>query len=164
MYALPSNIEITKDVAKAMDHFMSKNNYQKIGVLVDDNTAIHCYPFIESSLPDHFVINIASGEKHKDLNTCSGIWEEMTDHQMDRKSLLINLGGGVIGDMGGFCAATYKRGLNFANIPTTLLSSSYPLLLSRSHCPFLTWRSARLRLFSNDKIIPKTDCRIVCNT
>lgn len=122
MYELPSNIEITEDVAKAIENFMSNNKYQKVGVLVDSNTAIHCYPFIESSLPDHFVINIASGERHKDLNTCNGIWEEMTDHQMDRKSLLINLGGGVIGDMGGFCAATYKRGLNFVNIPTTLLS------------------------------------------
>jgi len=122
MYQLPSNIEIAEDVAQAIGDFMSNNKYQKIGVLVDSNTSIHCYPFIESALSDHFVINIASGEKHKDLNTCNGIWEEMTDHQMDRKSLLINLGGGVIGDMGGFCAATYKRGLNFVNIPTTLLS------------------------------------------
>jgi 3-dehydroquinate synthase len=68
------------------------------------------------------MINIASGERHKDLNTCIGIWEEMTDHHMDRNSLLINLGGGVIGDMGGFCAATYKRGIEFVNIPTTLLA------------------------------------------
>lgn len=122
MSQLPDNIEITNDVVTAINDFLSANPYQKIGVLVDNNTYIHCYPLISSSLPEHFVVNIAAGEKHKDLSTCNGIWEEMTDHQMDRKSLLINLGGGVIGDMGGFCAATYKRGINFLNIPTTLLA------------------------------------------
>ena len=122
MYELPPNIEITDDIALSINNYLSDNEFQTIGVLVDGNTSIHCYPFIESALSSHFTINIASGEKHKDLSTCNGIWEEMTYNQMDRKSLLINLGGGVIGDMGGFCAATYKRGIKFMNIPTTLLA------------------------------------------
>jgi len=122
MYELPASVAITGDIAGSLEEFLSENTYSKIGVLVDNNTYVHCYPLIESALPEHFVINIASGEKHKDLSTCNGIWEEMTFHQMDRKSLLINLGGGVIGDMGGFCAGTYKRGIRFVNVPTTLLA------------------------------------------
>jgi 3-dehydroquinate synthase len=122
MYQLPSNIEITEDITPVIKKSIADGQYQTIGVLIDSNTSVHCYPLIESSLPEHFVINIAAGEKHKDLSTCNGIWEEMTYHQMDRKSLLINLGGGVIGDMGGFCAATYKRGIKFINLPTTLLA------------------------------------------
>ncbi|GJM27874.1 MAG: 3-dehydroquinate synthase [Cyclobacteriaceae bacterium] len=122
MYELPAGVEITNDIVNVIGSYLDDNSYSKIGVLVDTNTSVHCYPLIESALPDHFVINIAAGEKHKDLNTCQGIWEEMTYHQMDRKSLLINLGGGVIGDMGGFCAGTFKRGIKFLNIPTTLLA------------------------------------------
>jgi 3-dehydroquinate synthase len=121
MYPLPDHIEITEEIADTLGQFLN-GNQRKIGVLVDNNTLIHCYPLIESILPPHFVINVASGEKHKDLSTCNGIWEEMTYHQMDRDSLLVNLGGGVIGDMGGFCAATYKRGISFINVPTTLLA------------------------------------------
>ena len=122
MYELPSRVEITDNITGALSNFLEEQHFSKIGVLVDNNTSVHCYPLLESALPDHFVISIASGEKHKDLSTCNGIWEEMTFHQMDRKSLLINLGGGVIGDMGGFCAGTYKRGIKFLNIPTTLLA------------------------------------------
>ena len=122
MQKLPSNIEITDEISKTLNTYLVQSGFQKIGVLVDSNTSVHCYPLLETALPEHFIINIASGEKHKDLSTCNGIWEEMTYHQMDRGSLMINLGGGVIGDMGGFCAATYKRGIQFLNIPTTLLA------------------------------------------
>ena len=121
MHQLPSYIEITDDLIPAIKECL-EDGRQTIGVLVDSNTSVHCYPLIESALPKHFIISIAAGEKHKDLSTCNGIWEEMTYNQLDRKSLLINLGGGVIGDMGGFCAATYKRGINFINLPTTLLA------------------------------------------
>lgn len=122
MYELPDSVKITSEIPNAIITYFNENEYSKIGVLVDNNTLAHCYPVLQSSLPEHFVISIDAGEKHKDLNTCNGIWEEMTYHQMDRKSLLINLGGGVIGDMGGFCAGTYKRGIKFLNVPTTLLA------------------------------------------
>ena len=62
------------------------------------------------------------GEEHKNLTTCSKVWESLTNLNFDRNSLIINLGGGVICDLGGFIAATYKRGIDFINIPTTLLS------------------------------------------
>jgi 3-dehydroquinate synthase len=77
---------------------------------------------VKDSLPAHKVIAIKAGEHFKNLDTCQQIWEEMTKYELDRHALLINLGGGVIGDMGGFCAATYKRGIDFIQIPTSLLS------------------------------------------
>lgn len=105
-----------------LKQFLDSKNYSKTMVLMDKNTAKHCYPLIKSQLPAHKTIIISAGEKHKNIDTCTLIWADMTAHNMDRHSLLINLGGGVIGDMGGFCASTYKRGIDFIQVPTTLLS------------------------------------------
>ncbi len=115
-------IVITDDLKQPITQFLSKKKYAKIAVLVDENTAQYCYPIVKNHLPDHTLITIKSGEEHKDLDTCQVIWRQLTEKAFDRKSLVINLGGGVIGDMGGFCAATYKRGIDFLNLPTTLLS------------------------------------------
>lgn len=119
---LPDNIVFTKDLKQAFADFFSSRNYSSIIVLVDENTEKFCYPLIMNLIPDHFKIMIQSGEQFKNLDTCQNIWKSMTENNLDRKSLMINLGGGVIGDMGGFCAATYKRGIDFVNVPTTLLA------------------------------------------
>lgn len=119
---IPSHIFIGKSLKDAVKEFFVKNSFSKIGVLVDENTMKYCYPLLSPNLPKHFVIHVKSGEENKNLNTCAQIWKELTDQQLDRKALLINLGGGVLGDMGGFCAATYKRGIPFVQMPTTLLS------------------------------------------
>jgi len=120
--SLPDHIIFAKDP----DEWIIANNisgsYSSLAVLVDENTHKACYPLIRASLPEHHLIRIRSGEEHKTLETCQQIWEEMTKAQLDRSALLINLGGGVICDMGGFCAATYKRGIHFINLPTTLLA------------------------------------------
>lgn len=96
--------------------------YSSVFVLVDENTVKHCYLKILSLLPQHEVIQIQSGEQNKTLQTCEQVWQCLTDANADRKALLINLGGGVIGDLGGFAAGCYKRGISFINIPTTLLA------------------------------------------
>ena len=97
-------------------------SYSRIMVLIDKNTRHYCYPKLLSFLPPHHTYCINAGEIHKNLRSCEHIWSELTGQQFDRKGLIINLGGGVIGDMGGFVAATYKRGIDFVQIPTTLLS------------------------------------------
>ena len=97
------------------------SNYSKVGILVDENTKRDCLPKL-SQLENSIIIDIKSGEEYKNINTCNFIWEQLSEHNFDRDSLLINLGGGVIGDMGGFCASTYKRGIDFIQIPTTLLA------------------------------------------
>ena len=97
------------------------STYSKTAILVDENTKKHCLNLLPT-LNDSIIIEIKSGEKNKTLSTCNHIWEQLSINNFDRNSLLINLGGGVIGDVGGFAAATYKRGVNFIQIPTTLLA------------------------------------------
>lgn len=109
--------------ADALSGFLDKKAYSRIFILMDENTEAHCLSLLQAvSLPDVVYIRIPSGEAHKNIDTCGLIWSALMDEGADRNALLINLGGGVIGDMGGFCASTYKRGIDFVQIPTTLLS------------------------------------------
>ncbi|UBM57319.1 3-dehydroquinate synthase [Marinilongibacter aquaticus] len=109
-------------IADLLSSFLKEKEYSKIGVVVDKNTKKHCYPKIKALLPKHSLIRIKHGEEEKNLKTCEHVWQKMTEAEFDRHSLIVNLGGGVIGDLGGFCAATYKRGIDFIQIPTTLLA------------------------------------------
>lgn len=107
----------------ALREYISTGGYSKILVLVDENTKRACLPLLKSELKiDLEVISIASGEQEKNIHTCTHVWDKMLDLKADRHSLCINLGGGVIGDLGGFAAATYMRGMDFIQLPTTLLS------------------------------------------
>ena len=101
------------------------SDYSTLAIMVDENTKEYCLPLLLTQLPalsNSLIIEIKSGEENKNLSACSLIWEELSKHNFDRNSLLINFGGGVIGDMGGFAASTYKRGIDFIQIPTTLLA------------------------------------------
>ena len=103
--------------------FISDRKYSTVFILVDENTHEHCYQKIKSQLSfEHQLIQIDAGEENKTIATCNLVWKKLLASGADRKSLLINLGGGVIGDLGGFCAATYMRGIHFIQVPTTLLS------------------------------------------
>jgi 3-dehydroquinate synthase len=119
---MPDNILFSSDPSSALKKFLDEKAYSKILVLTDENTLKYCYPKIKGALPEHGMIQVKSGEENKMLQTCMTIWKSMTEQSLDRHSALIVLGGGVLGDMGGFCAATYKRGIDFILIPTTLLS------------------------------------------
>ncbi len=114
------------DCFSTLANFITTSNYSKIWVLVDENTATHCLPLIQEKIAalssQTSIIQIKSGEIYKTLDTCQFIWKRMLEEGTDRKALMINLGGGVVGDMGGFCASTYKRGIDFIQIPTTLLA------------------------------------------
>ncbi|MDF1863691.1 MAG: 3-dehydroquinate synthase [Saprospiraceae bacterium] len=112
------------DFWNAFNSFLKERGYSKIVVIVDTNTSKLCLPILrqKSQYKDFEVIQIHEGEQHKTIETCQKIWQEMMKKGMERRSLTINLGGGVIGDMGGFCASTFKRGMDFIQMPTTLLS------------------------------------------
>ena len=102
---------------------INNDNYSKVICIVDDNTQSHCLPILEQKIQKQLnIIIIKSGEKYKTIDTCTKIWKEMMNLGADRYSVVITLGGGVVGDMGGFCAATYMRGMSFVHVPTTLLS------------------------------------------
>jgi 3-dehydroquinate synthase len=117
-----SLISIQNNPQELLSSFLADRSYSSIAILTDINTQQHCYPHIHTLLKDSEVINIPAGEEHKNLESCQLIWEKLTSLRFDRHSMLIILGGGVLGDMGGFCAATFKRGIDFVLMPTTLLS------------------------------------------
>jgi 3-dehydroquinate synthase len=100
-------------------------NYSKIFILVDENTSQYCLPHLLNNLATEIeieIIELEVGEIHKNIATCTEVWGALSELGGDRKSIIINLGGGVISDLGGFLACTFKRGIDFINIPTTLLS------------------------------------------
>ena len=109
-------------VSESLPGFLGSSQYSKVIVIADNSTKKHCYPVLKPFLPKHSLVTVPGGEAHKTLATCEKIWEAMTKEELDRHALVINIGGGVIGDMGGFCAAVYKRGIDFIQVPTTLLS------------------------------------------
>ena len=109
-------------LAESLPAFLDSHEFSAVAVIVDNHTFRYCYPEIKSLLPKHTLVRIKAGEEQKHLATCELIWDALTRANFDRHALVLNLGGGVIGDMGGFCAATYKRGIAFAQLPTTLLS------------------------------------------
>ena len=108
-----------------LNDILAAKNYSKVFVFADSTTSEICMPVFRDFLPDldNFdIIETDPGEENKNIDFCIGIWKTLLDFEADRKCLMINLGGGVITDMGGFVASTYKRGIDFINIPTTLLS------------------------------------------
>ena len=118
-----AEVIFSNSAAASLEELLGRIPAGQVAVLVDENTREHCLPLINKALPgNHLIIEIHSGEENKNLDTCRSIWQSLTEARFERTSLLINLGGGVIVDMGGFCAATFKRGIPFINIPTTLLA------------------------------------------
>lgn len=116
-------IHFTTAIRSTLKEVLHARSYSKLVVLTDVNTRQHCLPLIQEVLPfDAVLITVPAGEPFKTLETCTNIWNQMTEAVLDRQALMLNLGGGVIGDMGGFCASVYKRGIPFITIPTTLLS------------------------------------------
>ena len=110
---------------ETLAEMLKPSHYSKIFILVDENTSQYCLPHLLNHLATEIeieIIELEVGEIHKNIATCTEVWGALSDLGGDRKSILINLGGGVISDLGGFVACTFKRGIDFINIPTTLLS------------------------------------------
>lgn len=108
-----------------LEAYLKKNKFSSVFILVDENTLRHCLPQLigrVKKLANAEIVELESGEKNKTIEVCTGVWQVLGELGADRKSLLINLGGGVITDMGGFIASTFKRGIAFVNVPTTLLA------------------------------------------
>ncbi len=118
-------VNFHEDAYQKLNIYLIEYNPSTIFILVDENTNEHCLPILLQTLENRNrieIIEIEAGEKFKNLDTCIGVWNALTELGGDRKSFMINLGGGVITDLGGFVASAFKRGISFVNIPTTLLS------------------------------------------
>ncbi|WP_417370890.1 3-dehydroquinate synthase [Gelidibacter japonicus] len=110
---------------KELNNYLKNNHFSKLFIIVDTNTHVHCLPRFISKLETDLtceIIEIDAGEAHKNIDTCVGVWNALSELGADRKSLIINVGGGVVTDLGGFVACTFKRGLKYINVPTSLLS------------------------------------------
>jgi len=119
-----STIYISSDTDLILTKILKEINPSKTFILVDENTKKHCLPILNTNglFNNAEVIEIKSGETNKSIKSVEKAWKILSTKDADRHSLLINLGGGIIVDMGGFIASTFKRGFPFINIPTTLLS------------------------------------------
>ena len=117
-------IIICENLEESLDKAIGKCPFDKLFVLTDEHTRELCLPLLNKTacLQDAIQITIGAGDVHKELDTLAHVWMELSNQGATRHSLLINLGGGMITDLGGFAASTFKRGINSINIPTTLLA------------------------------------------
>lgn len=119
-----ANIVFSQDIVKELQSIVENYPAGKVFLLMEENTEKFCLPVI-ADVVDRFNIKslvIKAGEENKKISSVETVWQFLSSEGADRKSLLINLGGGMLTDLGGFAASTFKRGLDFVNIPTTLLA------------------------------------------
>lgn len=118
------SIRFGKEGLLSLASNINNKGYSSLFVLTDTNTAHHCLDRFLSvlELTPVNVLTMNAGEENKNLKTCETLWHELSSRGADRNSALINLGGGVVTDLGGFIACTFKRGIDFYNVPTTLLA------------------------------------------
>lgn len=120
------NLIFTNHVAETIDRLVADITPAKVFVLVDVNTASLVLPRLRAmstAIAAAHVVTVKAGDMNKNLETLSSIWKQLGDAGGTRSSLLINIGGGVVTDMGAFAAATFKRGIKCVNLPTTLLGA-----------------------------------------
>lgn len=119
------NIHISRDLNADIERILSGISFDKIFVLTDKNTNELCLPYLSEveRLKNAYSIVIEADDTHKTLESLASVWLTLSQNDASRKSLLLNLGGGMVTDLGGFAAATFKRGIQYINIPTTLLGA-----------------------------------------
>jgi len=121
---MQQQIIISNDIEHDLATAVAESEHDRVFVLTDDTTHKCCLPKVAALLAqyDAVPITIPHGDQHKTLGALGDVWTALQQGGATRHSLLINLGGGMVTDLGGFAAATFKRGINFINIPTTLLA------------------------------------------
>jgi len=114
---MAQNVIFTNQVATAIQELLAARPHNMVVWIADTNTR-RLMPTAE-----HPVITIDAGEEHKTLDAVCQVWDQLNALHATRHTLVINVGGGMVTDLGGFAASTYKRGLRFINVPTTLLGA-----------------------------------------
>lgn len=119
-----SNIIFSQNVAEELEKIVQRFPAGKVFLLTEDTPKQLCLPPLEQLIKEYGILctSIAGGETNKSIRSVEQVWEFLSKNGADRKSLLINIGGGMLTDLGGFVASTFKRGMAFVNIPTTLLA------------------------------------------
>ena len=131
------------------------NSFINIAIIVDNNTFDYCLPTLLNNIPrfsEANIIKVSGGELNKNINTAVEIWKRLSEINIDRSSLIINLGGGVITDMGAFAASTFKRGIPFINIPTTLLAMADASIGGKTGIDLLNYKN-QIGTFASPKAV-----------
>lgn len=112
-------------IADDLSDLLRSLSYDGLFLLTDENTEKYCFPLIQAvpEMATARTFSIPAGDENKNITSLSRVWEFLSKNGANRKSLLVNLGGGMLTDLGGFAAAAFKRGIRFVNIPTTLLGA-----------------------------------------
>lgn len=120
------SIFFNEDCYTWLNENVNPDIYSRIFIITDSNTSENCLVSFLERLVTRVIeidfIELEPGEEHKTIETCIQVWHTLAERDADRKCLIINLGGGVVTDLGGFVASTFKRGVNFINVPTSLLA------------------------------------------
>lgn len=114
-----SGLTFTKNIAETLQSWCSERNFHQVYILCDTNTYEHCYPLLKN-LSDKVIV-VPAGEANKQLRLLEDIIEQLVAFGAKQQHLLVNLGGGMITDLGGFTASVYRRGMKFVNVPTSLM-------------------------------------------
>ncbi len=118
-----SEVIFTNEVDVVLQKYLRTTGTEQVFILMDRGSKEHCIDFFPEGLFNSgYTITIASGEQYKSLESASEIWSILTAHNAKRNSVLVNIGGGIVTDVGGFAASCFKRGMRYINIPTTLLA------------------------------------------
>lgn len=120
---MPQKIIFSNEINQAVKNVLDEMEYNKLFVLTDVNTQHFVMPKFSESLRKATNITIKAGDINKNIESLTHVWKQLGENGATRRSVLVNLGGGMVTDLGGFAASTFKRGIRFINIPTTLLST-----------------------------------------
>lgn len=126
---MTQDILFSNDICAAWEETVKRMDCDRLFILTDDNTHRHCWPVVcehvlqgQGQQKEPTVITIPSGDSNKSLEQLTNVWKTLQESGATRHSLMVNIGGGMVTDLGGFAASTFKRGIRFVNIPTTLLA------------------------------------------
>ena len=148
------DIIFTSSVGQVLAESLNLLSYDKLFVLVDTTTRDKCLPLLQNSraMGKASVIVIHPDDVHKNVDTLCKVWEQLSCGSASRKSVLVNLGGGMVTDLGGFAASAFKRGIKFINIPTTLLAMVDASVGGKTGVNFLGLKN-EIGIFNNAQVV-----------
>lgn len=150
----PQKVVISNQLDRTLAEAIAECEHDKVFVLADETTAKCCLPIIEQfdGMAEAKRIVIKATDTHKNLESLSHVWQALSEGGATRHTLLINIGGGMVTDLGGFAASTFKRGINYINIPTTLLSMVDASVGGKTGINFLGLKN-EIGVFNNAKSV-----------
>lgn len=155
MQQIIKSSNIIVDVEKAIKSI----RHDKLFILTDKNTQLHCYPHISNipAIKEAKLVIIPADDSNKTIDNLCKVWEELTHSGATRHSLLLNLGGGMVTDLGGFAAATFKRGIKYINIPTTLLGAVDAAVGGKTGINFAGYKNEIGAFYPSEQVIISTE-------